>query len=398
MPRLLAAVLVGVLLVPFPSLAQEPASDPPVEEETASGEEAAEEVVDEDAEAPDIVKLQQEVYWAPPGAGNDEFTWIKLKSGEWQRGEIKDLHDGTLTFDSDELNEFTYDWVDVRAVISGRPHTLITWEPVNVYTGFIVARRGSISIMGEEGEVIARVDPDNVHSMIQGRPREANFWTGELGVASTIRAGNSDQSDLTGTFEINRRALATRWDNKAQISYSTSGGAKTQESHRYNSAYDWYLSRQWFVTVAQYEYFRDPFQNIAQRHIPGAGVGHDRNFGPADFDWTAVLAWQSLAFVSVPEGDARVEQEMTLRLGMTLEWDITGDIEYDLDYDINIPFGGLASYSHNLVTTLSLDLFRNLDLDVTLGWDRQNSPREAENGQLPKKDDFRLQTGISWEF
>ena len=31
----------------------------------------------------------------------------------WQRGEIKDLHDGVLTFDSDELDEFTYDWVDV---------------------------------------------------------------------------------------------------------------------------------------------------------------------------------------------------------------------------------------------------------------------------------------------
>ena len=389
MSRLLLGVLAGVLLVPAWSSAQEPAEEPPAEEQ---------EVVDEDAEAPDIVKLQQEVYWAPPGAGNDEFTWIKLKSGEWQRGEIKDLHDGTLTFDSDELDEFTYDWVDVRAVISGRPHTLITWEPVNVYTGFIVARRGSISVMDAEGAVIARVDPDNVHSMIQGRPREANFWSGELGIGSTVRAGNSDQSDLSGTLEINRRALATRWDNKAQLSYSTSGGSKTQESHRYNSSYDWYVSRQWFVTIAQYEYFRDPFQNIAQRHIPGAGVGHDRNFGPADFDWTAVLAWQSLAFVSVPVGDSRVEQEMTLRFGMALEWDITGDIEYDLDYDINIPFGGLSFYSHNLVSTLSLDLFRALDLDVTVGWDRQNQPRRAEDGTLPKKDDIRLVTGISWEF
>jgi hypothetical protein len=400
--RPVTALLLLVALLTRASFAQEPGVEPEPEVVQAAAEKAAPEKpaseMEEDEEAPDIVKLQQEVYWAPPGAGSDEFTWIKLKSGEWQRGEIKDLHDGVLSFDSDELDDFTYDWVDVRAVISGRPHTVTTWEPVAVHTGFIVARRGSISIVDAGGEVIARVDPDNVHSMIQGLPREANFWSGEVGIGSTIRAGNSDQSDLAGTLELNRRALSTRWDNKAQLNYSTSGGAKTQESHRYNSTYDWFISRQWFVTVAEYEYFRDPFQNIAQRHIPGAGVGHNRTFRTLDLDWTAVLAWQQIAFVSVPTGQERVQHDVTLRFGMTLEWDITNDIEYDLDYDLNVPFAGLSYYSSNLVSTLSLDLFRALDLDLTVDWDRQNKPREDENGNLPKKDDVRLITGLSWEF
>ena len=42
--------------------------------------------------------------------------------------------------------------------------------------------------------------------------------------------------------------------------------------------------------------------------------------------------------------------------------DITNDIEYELDYDLNIPFAGLVYYSSNLTSTISLGLFRALDL------------------------------------
>lgn len=364
----------------------------------ANGEQEPKDVVDEDAEAPDSVKLQQEVYWAPPGAGNDGFTWIRLKSGEWQRGEIKDLHDGRLRFDSDELDEFTYDWEDVRAVISGRPHTVTTWEPPEVLTGFIVAHRDSIRILGEEGELLGVVSSDNVNSMIEGRPRERNFWSGSLSIGTTVRAGNSDQADGSTSIDLDRHALFTRWENAASFAYGSSGGAKTQETHRYTSTLDWFLSRRWFVTIAEYEYFRDPFQNIAQRHIPGAGGGYTHDFGSAEWDTTALLAWQGVRYVSVKEGESLTETSVTWRLGTSLDWEVTSDIDFDIDYSINFPVSRIEAYSSNLVSTLSVDLFRDLDLDVTVGWDRQNRPREAEDGLVPKKDDLRLTTGISWEF
>jgi long-subunit fatty acid transport protein len=51
-----------------------------------------------------------------------------------------------------------------------------------------------------------------------------------------------------------------------------------------------------------------------------------------------------------------------------------------------------------MLAVISLDLFRNLDFDITTNWDRQNKPREAEDGAVPKKDDVRFSLGLGWEF
>jgi putative salt-induced outer membrane protein YdiY len=385
MSRLFMALLALFLALPSAGIAQDSAQESESKEQPES------------EEAPDVVKLQQEVYWAPPGAGNDGFTWIRLKSGEWVRGEIMELLDGTLTFDSDELDVFDYDWEDVRGVVSGKLHTITTWEN-EVLTGFIVARRGEIRVMDGEGALVSVVPLEDIANMIQGRPRERNYWRGSLSIGTNARIGNSEQSDLSGLFNLTRRALFTRWDNTLNLSWAAVQRVKTQETHRYTSKFDWFVARNWFVTLTEYEYYRDPFQNIRQRHIPGAGIGYDRNFGPSEWDATAGLAWQYIEFVSVKEGENQVEQELTGRLGSNLVWEITDDFEFDLNYSINFPFKDFTAHSSNMLAVISLDLFRNLDFDITTNWDRQNKPREAEDGAVPKKDDVRFSLGLGWEF
>ena len=209
MHRLILTIFCLALVFPVMAIAQtetppEPTKEP--EPEASTEAPAKTEEIAEDEKAPDVVIQQQEVPWAPRQAGHDGFTWVQLVSGEWMKGEIKDLRDGKMTFESDELDEFDYDWVDVLAVISSAPHTITTWER-EVHTGFIVARRGNIRVLGSEGELIASVHPDDVSSMIQGRPREKNYWSGLLNVGSTIRVGNSDQQDASSLIKLNRRAL-----------------------------------------------------------------------------------------------------------------------------------------------------------------------------------------------
>jgi putative salt-induced outer membrane protein YdiY len=400
MRPLILTIFCLALISPVMAIAQ---TDTPPEPETQAEPETGAETpaetdeVAEDEKAPDVVIQQQEVPWAPKEAGHDGFTWVKLISGEWMKGEIKDLRDGKMTFDSDELDEFEYDWADVLAVISSSPHTITTWER-EIHTGFIVARRGNIRILDGDGELIASVHPDDVSSMIQGRPREKNYWSGLLNVGSTIRTGNSDQQDASSLIKLNRRALSTRWDNTGNVNYVQTNGESTQETHRYTSKLDLFVSRNFFVTIGDYEYFRDPFQNIAQRHIPGSGFGYDNAFGSADWDVTAGLAWQSIRYVSVAEGESISEEDWVGRLGASLEWDITSDIELDLGYSINTPFDNVDAYSSNLLSTLSLDIWWNFEFDFTFAWDRQNKPKESEDGTTPKKDDMRLTTGIGWDF
>src|SRR5262245_16080622 len=50
----------------------------------------------------------------------DNFDWIQLKSGEWLKGELIALYDGSLEFDSDELDNLTLDWDDIQQVRTGR--------------------------------------------------------------------------------------------------------------------------------------------------------------------------------------------------------------------------------------------------------------------------------------
>ncbi|MBW2380928.1 MAG: hypothetical protein JRG70_15490 [Deltaproteobacteria bacterium] len=44
----------------------------------------------------------------------DEFDWVRLASGEWLRGNLERMRDGSLSFDSSELKLLTYDWKKVQ--------------------------------------------------------------------------------------------------------------------------------------------------------------------------------------------------------------------------------------------------------------------------------------------
>ncbi|MDG1984165.1 MAG: DUF481 domain-containing protein, partial [Planctomycetota bacterium] len=76
----------------------------------------------------------------------------------------------------------------------------------------------------------------------------------------------------------------------------------------------------------------------------------------------------------------------------------TSDVEMSAKYDITVPMPELEEYNHNLVTTLSIDLTGDLDLDLSITWDRLNAPQANSNGSVPQKDDFRMTIGLGWTF
>ena len=57
-----------------------------------------------------------------------------------------------------------------------------------------------------------------------------------------------------------------------------------------------------------------------------------------------------------------------------------------------------GTYIHHLVTTLESDLISDLDLDISIVWDRVEDPQPAEDGTVPEQDDFQLIVGVSYEF
>ena len=45
-----------------------------------------------------------------------------------------------------------------------------------------------------------------------------------------------------------------------------------------------------------------------------------------------------------------------------------------------------------------MDLFWGLDLDVRWVWNHIDDPEADSDGDRPKKDDYRVEVGLSWDF
>ena len=212
--------------------------------------------------------------WIPPQAGMDlQWTWLQIVSDEWLKGEIIDMRDGTLEFDSDELDEVGIDWEDVKAIITKRPHTVALWNRAT-YTGALHQAHGKVIVTDADGAEYI-LNQEDVQSLVDGRPTERNFWSGTVSLGFTTRSGNSEQVDASALIKIDRRAIATRWLNSYNATVSTVAGDKTAENQRFNSNFDWFLTPRLFVTPLFYEFFETLFKNISSRHSPGLGLGYD---------------------------------------------------------------------------------------------------------------------------
>ena len=108
--------------------------------------------------------------------------------------------------------------------------------------------------------------------------------------------------------------------------------------------------------------------------------------------------YRQTRYKSVPVSDENPEEDIFAGLNTAFEWDITSDIELDLTYDISAPVDDFSAYTANLLAILSIEMHWDLDIDFTLGWDRQNKPKESDDGKIPDKDDVRFTVGLGYDF
>ncbi len=69
-----------------------------------------------------------------------------------------------------------------------------------------------------------------------------------------------------------------------------------------------------------------------------------------------------------------------------------------LEYKIDVGLSDLNDTNHHAVATVSVDMTKVLDLDVTFIWDRVGKPERDADGDTPEKDDFRLLVGVGFDF
>ena len=199
----------------------------------------------------------------------EKFDWIQLKSGEWLKGEFIAMYDHEMEFDSDELDDLTFDCVDIYQVRTARIVQVLFLGHVTA-TGQLLMEGKKIRILGEEEQ---EFDRSGIISISPGVSRR-NFWSGSLNIGFNVRKGNSDQIETNGTLKIQRRTVKNRITLDYIANFNETESVEVANNHRVNLGSDMFLTNRFFINPIYGEYFRDPFQNIDARTTVGVGAGY----------------------------------------------------------------------------------------------------------------------------
>ncbi|MDH4036266.1 MAG: DUF481 domain-containing protein [Candidatus Krumholzibacteria bacterium] len=240
--------------------------------------------------------------WHPPEPVAGGKDWVQLGSGEWVGGNIDLFRDLRLYLDSDDLDDLVIDWEDVAAFRSPRVLTL-AFTGNRVATGTVSMRDGVIRVTTAAGEMEFR--RQELLSIIEGEPREINFWSAKASAGFTGRSGNTNQSDMNALVKIRREATLSQLNLGYTGNFGEISRSQTTNNHRGTTDFNIFLSRKFYITLLGLEAYADKFQNIALRTTVGAGVGY-YFYRTGDLEWSVGLggSYRKTRFESVEPGAA----------------------------------------------------------------------------------------------
>jgi putative salt-induced outer membrane protein YdiY len=332
---------------------------------------------------------------APEGLPTD-FDWIRLPSDEWLKGKIISMYDGKLEFDSKELGVHTFDFAAIKELRSSR---VVQVGLANRKTamGRLVVEDAAARVISDAGET--SFGRPEILTIVVGTAREIDYWSGYANVGGTVRSGNSDQIDYTARLGTVRRSVRDRTGIDYIGNITRINDADTSNNHRVTLGWDRFLTKRMFLNLIGLEWYRDPFQNVANRWTVTAGLGYEL-VDTARTTWsvTAGPAWQSTDWKSVPAGEDDSASSVALRVGTRFDHEFTGSIDYYTYYNAFFTDEASGSYTHHFDMGLKIELTGDLNVNASWVWDYVQDPRALEDGSFPKKDDTRLVFGLGWSF
>lgn len=342
-----------------------------------------------------------ESFTPPPG----NYSWVQLDSGEWLKGELIAIYDDRLTFDSDHFGNLVIDLEDIEAV-HGRGIFVITvretgpvagiFDPEPI-SGFFQVRGQQVFV--ESGETSRAFDREQLVSVTPLAEQERDRWRGDVQIGLNVREGNTDIWEYSVGTSLQRRTPVSRWSFDYLAYKNETDGVRVEDSHRVTLAADRFTGRRIYWRPFSAQYFKDELQNIRHQATVDTGLGfHLVDTRRTFWELQAGVGGNYLESVSVEAGETTGNWSPVGTLGMDLEVEVTSWLDYELEIDMWFLEEDAGKYQHHIVTVLSSDLFGDLDLDISLEWNRTENPQAAEDGTVPEQSDFRFQVGLSYEF
>ncbi len=341
----------------------------------------------------DASTAAQAAVFVPP---EDGYDWIQLTSGEWLKGELIVLSTEEFEFDSDILDELILDREDVSRFYSTRTFG-ISIRGYELLSGQLRIDEQSVFVT-TDGEVQS-FTRERLVAITVSAERERDRWSGELTLGANVRRGNADFIEYHMIAGLERRTPRSRVFIDYIGSFNETDGERVANDHRLNGVLDRFGATRFFWRPINGQYFRDPFQNIDHQLTLETGIGYEAiDSRRTEWVFYSAVGVNSVRRVSVLEGQSRNSRSPSLSLGTEFDTELTSWLDYLFSFQMTFLDEESGEYQHHLLTTLSTDIIRNIDFDVSVVWDRTASPPPDAQGNIPEKDDFRLMVGISFDF
>ena len=325
---------------------------------------------------------------------DDEKDWVRLKSGEWLRGNIERMRDGSMEFNSDEIKLITYDWKKVQELHSPRANTYSFSDGTDLV---------GPAMINEELVVVQTVDGivmrprAELSAIIEHMRRERNYWSTVLRLGLTANAGNTENLTFNAFWQLVREDTLTRAALSYDGTFGTAARAEVANRHLGSGDVDVYVHPIIYVKALTGQLLYDKFQNIRLRATPATGVGFhlittyvvnwDFEFAPAGYQYLSLL--DPAAGVENPQSDGY------MMFRMFADLDFTDDIQLLLEWRTNLVYTTIGNTNHvgNLDFTIRVTTL--LHLNTSFLYLRTESPFLRADGTVPKKNDYQVVFGIS---
>ena len=329
--------------------------------------------------------------WESALPSTDKFDWVQTTSGEWLKGELKQMYSGSLEFDSDEFDLQTIDWDDVAQFRGhGRKSVRIDApdEPLTV-DGFVIVTKDKVFVETDTGT--QEFDRSRLISITPGAVKEFDKWSAKVSLGLNFSRGNTDQTDMTMKANVKRQTADDRFVFDYLGNYSITSDVQTVNNHRVNTFYDIFAKKSYFWRPVFAEYFRDPFQNLDYRATIGFGGGyHIIDTPKTTWNVSGGPGYRATRYVSVSPGDSQKVTTPALILGTFYDTALTKTVDFNANYNLGIVNKESGTYTHHAIATFETELTKILDFDVSFVWDRTQDPQVRADGTQPSQDDFKL--------
>jgi len=323
----------------------------------------------------------------------DEFDWVRLASGEWLRGNLERMRDGSLSFDSSELKLLTYDWKKVQELHSPRANTYVFTEgddlvgPAMINEEFVVVQTVEGIVTRPRSELLG---------IIEHTERERNYWSTVFRLGLTANAGNTENLTFNAFWSLVREDALTRAEITYDGTFGTAARAEVANRHLGGGDVDIYVHPIVFVKALTGQLLYDKFQNIRLRATPAAGLGvHIITTYVVNWDFETAPGYQYLSLLDPAASVENPQSDGYWMFRMFADIDFTDDIQLLLDWRTNLVFTTIGNTNHVGSLDFSLRVTSILHFNTSFLYLRTEQPFPRSDGTVPKKNDYQIVVGIS---